>query len=277
MTACSAPAAGRSWPRSRMSTCSAAASRTATYGVFYAARERPTAVAETRHHQAASWPPRTGPMHLPMRLYHVAIDAPAARPAPGRRVASAGVRPRRLRGSAGARGSLRAAGLGRCGLPQRAARGGQCVGLFRPRGASRCLHAAYLLYAWDGQRSPMSTRSSEFGRASSALRSPRCAARRRHRLDGGVPPLLRPQPLRPDQPAAELLPRPLWTGQRTASSACSCSAPGWARPWRWKRPGLAALLAALGTGGRLRLLVSIGSAGCSRGAGSASACCTAWR
>ena len=29
---------------------------------------------------------------------------------------------------------------------------GQCVGLFRPRGASRCLHAAYLLYAWDGER-----------------------------------------------------------------------------------------------------------------------------
>ena len=29
---------------------------------------------------------------------------------------------------------------------------GQCAGLFKPRGASRCLHAAYLLYAWDGER-----------------------------------------------------------------------------------------------------------------------------
>jgi hypothetical protein len=29
--------------------------------------------------------------------------------------------------------------------------GGQCVGLFRPRAASACLHAAYLLYAWDGE------------------------------------------------------------------------------------------------------------------------------
>jgi hypothetical protein len=25
------------------------------------------------------------------------------------------------------------------------------VGLFQPRGASACLHAAYLLYVWNGQ------------------------------------------------------------------------------------------------------------------------------
>jgi len=46
------------------------------YGVFYAARERATAMAETRHHHgrflAATG---QGPMHLPMRLYRVAIDA----------------------------------------------------------------------------------------------------------------------------------------------------------------------------------------------------------
>ena len=30
--------------------------------------------------------------------------------------------------------------------------GGQNVGLFNPLGASACLHAAHLLYAWDGQR-----------------------------------------------------------------------------------------------------------------------------
>ena len=29
---------------------------------------------------------------------------------------------------------------------------GQCVGLFKPRGAKACLHAAVLLYAWDGSR-----------------------------------------------------------------------------------------------------------------------------
>ena len=47
---------------------------------------------------------------------------------------------------------LRAAGSG--GVVYRSVRHerGQCVGLFKPRGASCCLHAAYLLYAWDGQR-----------------------------------------------------------------------------------------------------------------------------
>jgi len=39
-----------------------------------------------------------------------------------------------------------------CSSAQDADERGQCVGLFKPRGASRCLHAAYLLYAWDGER-----------------------------------------------------------------------------------------------------------------------------
>jgi hypothetical protein len=30
--------------------------------------------------------------------------------------------------------------------------GGRCVGLFKPNGARACVHSAYLLYAWDGQR-----------------------------------------------------------------------------------------------------------------------------
>ncbi len=122
------------------------------YGVFYAARERATAVAETRYHHgrflAAT---RQGPIHLPMRLYSVAIDArlhdlrppgsvPAAVYAPGDYGASQAL---------GAR--LRAAGS--AGVAYRSVRheGGQCVGLFQPRGASACVHSAYLLYAWDGQ------------------------------------------------------------------------------------------------------------------------------
>ena len=94
------------------------------YGVFYAARERATAVAETRHHHghflAAT---KQAAMHLPMRLYHVQVDARL------HEAGSAGVVYRSVRHARG-----------------------QCVGLFRPRGASRCLHAAYLLYAWDGER-----------------------------------------------------------------------------------------------------------------------------
>ena len=44
--------------------------------------------------------------------------------------------------------------LGSAGVVYRSVRHakGQCVGLFKARGAKACLHAAVLLYAWDGQR-----------------------------------------------------------------------------------------------------------------------------
>jgi RES domain len=123
------------------------------YGAFYAARERATAVAETRHHHgrflAATQQPA---MHLPMRLYHVQIDAKLHDLRPAGVVADAVYDPNDY-------GAARALGrrlyeAGSAGVGYRSVRHarGQCVGLFKPRGASRCLHAAYLLYAWDGER-----------------------------------------------------------------------------------------------------------------------------
>lgn len=123
------------------------------WGVFYAARERETAIAETRHHHARFLAAtQEGPMHLPMRLYHVAIDArlhdlrPEGAADPSVMSAHDYGASRRL-----AR-ELRDAGSD--GVVYRSVRhpAGECVGLFRPRGASRCVHAAYLLYAWDGTR-----------------------------------------------------------------------------------------------------------------------------
>lgn len=121
------------------------------HGVFYAARERATAVAETKyHHGRFLLATRERPLHLPMRLYHVAVDARLhdLRPEayallhdPDDYGAS-----RRMGHALHAEGSA--------GVVYRSVRrpGGQCVGLFSPRGASRCLHAAVLLYAWDGER-----------------------------------------------------------------------------------------------------------------------------
>ena len=123
------------------------------YGVFYAARERATALAETRHHHARFLAAtREKPMHLPMRLYQVAVDAKV------HDLRQSGVVPAAVFDaddySAARRvgATLRAAGS--AGLVYRSVRhaAGQCVGLFRPGGASRCLHAAVLLYVWDGQR-----------------------------------------------------------------------------------------------------------------------------
>ncbi len=123
------------------------------YGVFYAARERATAVAETRHHHGRFLAATAqGPQHLPMRLYSVAIDARLHDLRPAGSVDAAVYHPDDY-GVAQALGQrLHAAGS--AGVAYRSVRHerGQCVGLFQPRGASRCLHAAHLLYAWDGQR-----------------------------------------------------------------------------------------------------------------------------
>ncbi len=123
------------------------------FGVFYAAKDRATAMAETRHyHGRFLADTRQGPLHLPMRLYAVAIDA---RLHDLRREGSveAAVYDPDSYGTSQALGA-RLQQAGSAGVVYRSVRhaGGQCVGLFKPRGASVCLHAAYLLYAWDGQR-----------------------------------------------------------------------------------------------------------------------------
>jgi hypothetical protein len=120
--------------------------------VFYAARERATAVAETRYHHARFLAAtRQGAMHLPMRLYHVALDARLHDLRPASAVPEAVYDPSDYSAAQALGARLRAAGsLGVAYRSVRHARG-QCAGLFSPRGARACLHAAYLLYAWDGR------------------------------------------------------------------------------------------------------------------------------
>jgi len=124
-----------------------------SYGVFYAARERDTAIAETRYHHARFLAAtRQGPMHLPMRLYHVAVDAKLHDLRPLEPAFETCHDPADYTAARRLGRTLRSAGS--VGVVYRSVRHprGQCAGLFDPRGASRCLHAAYLLYAWDGER-----------------------------------------------------------------------------------------------------------------------------
>ena len=121
------------------------------FGVFYAAQDRATAVAETRYHHARFLAATAqGPLHLPMRLYSVAIDARLHDLRPAGSVPDAVYDPDDY-GAARALGQVLHA-AGSAGVAYRSVRHprGQCAGLFKPRGASRCVHAAYLLYAWDG-------------------------------------------------------------------------------------------------------------------------------
>jgi hypothetical protein len=123
------------------------------HGVFYAARERTTAVAETRHHHGLFLKATAEPaMHLPMRLYHVAIDARLHDLRPVGAVDEAVHDPASYAVARALGARLHAEGS--AGVAYRSVRraGGQCAGLFRPHGASRCVHAAYLLYAWDGEQ-----------------------------------------------------------------------------------------------------------------------------
>lgn len=123
------------------------------HGVFYAARERGTAVAETRHHHARFLAAtHEGPLHLPMRLYHLAVDTRLHDLRPAGAVATAVYDACDYTAARALGHALHAAGS--AGVAYRSVRhaGGQCAGLFRPRGARQCRHAAYLLYAWDGER-----------------------------------------------------------------------------------------------------------------------------
>ena len=124
-----------------------------SYGVFYAGKERATAIAETRYHHgrflAATG---EGSMHLPMRLYHVDIDAKLHDLRLDGVVDPRINDPESYEVSRQVGATLRANGSN--GVAYRSVRqpGGQCAGLFKPKAARNCVHAAYLLYAWDGTR-----------------------------------------------------------------------------------------------------------------------------
>ncbi len=125
-----------------------------SYGMFYAAREQRTAIRETQHHlgrfMAATNEAAT---HLQMRLYHAAIDA-RLHDLRGPRPELEALHDPDDYAAARALGAvLRAAGS--AGVVYRSVRDaprGECVGLFKPRAASGCVHAAHLIYAWDGKR-----------------------------------------------------------------------------------------------------------------------------
>ena len=124
-----------------------------SYGMFYAASDRATAIAETRHHHARFLSNGgVGAMHVPMRLYQVRVHADLHDLRPAGAVEPAVYDPESYAASRVLAAALRRAGS--LGLVYRSVRhpDGACAGLFTPRAASRCVHAAFLVFAWDGAR-----------------------------------------------------------------------------------------------------------------------------
>ena len=124
-----------------------------TYGVFYAARDLPTAIAETKHHRElfmrATKQPR---MELDMRVYLVDL-AGNLHDLRGRK------RTHRLvcheaiytHGQHLA-GTLRAGGSSGIVYDSVRKAGGECAAVFRPRLLSNCRQERHLCYVWDGAR-----------------------------------------------------------------------------------------------------------------------------
>ena len=123
-----------------------------TYGVFYCARKKETAIAETRHHQALfMMATKEPPMRLQMRLYTVEARGRAA----DLRKASL-ADPRIV--DPGSYGVAQDIGRtlrneGALGILYSSARhaGGQCLAALRTVIVKNCLHAAYLEYHWNGR------------------------------------------------------------------------------------------------------------------------------
>lgn len=122
-----------------------------TYGVFYAAHERDTAVDETVYHRERFFG-RTAlrPFDADMRVY--AVDV-AGEFHDLRDAALPGVyAPDRYDASRALASSLRSAGSN--GIVYRSVRRprGRCIAVFRPKRLSRCRIDRHLTYHWDGAR-----------------------------------------------------------------------------------------------------------------------------
>ncbi|MHB1354173.1 MAG: RES family NAD+ phosphorylase [Thiobacillus sp.] len=123
-----------------------------SYGVFYCARKRDTAIAETRHHSARFMQAtREPPMRLQMRLYSVRARGEAV----DLRVASRSdpriVDPDDYSHTQAIGRSLRADGAQGIVYPSVRHPGGECLAALRTRIVKNCLHTAYLEYNWNGE------------------------------------------------------------------------------------------------------------------------------
>lgn len=124
-----------------------------SFGVFYAARDLDTAIAETVHH-AAIFMSRTkeAPQILDRRVYQVDLDGDL-HDIRGRQAEMAAVyAPDDYAGGQQLARTLRAAGSN--GLAYSSVRRptGECAAVFKPRLLANCIQERHLIYEWDGEK-----------------------------------------------------------------------------------------------------------------------------
>lgn len=123
-----------------------------SYGVFYCAHDKLTAIEETRHHQAKFMAAtREPPMRLQMRLYSVQARGEAVDLRVVSRIDSRIVDPDDYGHAQGIGRKLRNAGEQGILYPSVRHAGGECLAALRTGIVRNCLHAAYLEYNWNGR------------------------------------------------------------------------------------------------------------------------------
>jgi len=124
-----------------------------SFGAYYAARDRETAIAETAYHRERFLRDmQAPPTELDMRVLRATLEAVVhdLRRAVGE---SLGVyHPEDYSASQGVGRWLREAGSWGIAYDSVRRAGGECVAAFRPRALSSCKQAEHLGYVWDGER-----------------------------------------------------------------------------------------------------------------------------
>jgi hypothetical protein len=124
-----------------------------SWGVYYAAQDLDTAIAEVSHHRAL-FLARTAepPMDLDLRLVSATLQAALHDLRPLRQARPAVYDPADYGAARALGGALRAAGS--WGVLYHSVRraGGLCAGVFRPKALQRAREAAHIALHWDGRR-----------------------------------------------------------------------------------------------------------------------------
>lgn len=124
-----------------------------SYGVYYAALDLNTAIAETVYHRE-KFMARTHepPIDLTMRVYGADLDAELHN-VRGQMEAMPEIYHRTDYTAAQALGKqIRSEGAWGIVYDSLRQTGGECVGIFRPKALSNCRQSKHLAYSWDGNR-----------------------------------------------------------------------------------------------------------------------------
>jgi hypothetical protein len=146
---------GASWVMASFTHLNPSGSRFSdgSYGVYYAARELSTAIAETVFHLGRFYAATADPPHAEaMRVLIGRLDASFHDLREGQAAWAAALQPDDYTASRALGRHLRATGSNGIVYPSVRRTGGQCVGAFRPKAVGPPIQARHLQYFWDGRR-----------------------------------------------------------------------------------------------------------------------------